>query len=45
VRADVVQIYGSDKNIGAQVAARIVSKLVNSTGQAFQVIDGNQVDT
>lgn len=44
VRGDVVQVYGSDKNVGAQVANRLISKLVNGKG-AFDVIDRNQIDT
>ncbi|SPF43948.1 putative Curli production assembly/transport component CsgG [Candidatus Sulfopaludibacter sp. SbA4] len=44
VRGDVVQVYGSDKDVGAQVAARIISKLVNASGQQFEVIDRNQID-
>lgn len=44
VRGDVVHVYGSDKNVGAQVAGRIISKLVNSTNQSFEVIDRNQID-
>lgn len=44
VHGDVVQVYGSDKNVGAQVAGRIISKLVNSTSQSFEVIDRNQID-
>jgi len=44
VRGDVVQVYGSDKDVGAQVAARIISKLVNATAQQFEVIDRNQID-
>ncbi len=43
VRNDVVQAYGSDKPVGAQVAARVISKLVNGK-EAFDVIDRNQID-
>ena len=43
VRSDVVQAYGSDKPVGAQVAARVISKLVNGK-EAFDVIDRNQID-
>lgn len=43
VRSDVVQAYGSEKPVGAQVAARVISKLVNSK-EAFDVIDRNQID-
>jgi curli biogenesis system outer membrane secretion channel CsgG len=43
VKGDVLQIYGSDKPVGATVASRIISKLVNSGN--FDVIDRSQVDT
>ena len=44
VRSDVEQAYGSDKPVGAQVSARVISKLVNSK-EAFDVIDRNQIDS
>jgi curli biogenesis system outer membrane secretion channel CsgG len=42
VRGDVVQVYGSDKDVGAQAANRIISKLVGKG--SFEVIDRNQID-
>ena len=44
VKGDVVQVYGSDKPVGTQVANRIISKLVNSSNISFDVIDRNQID-
>ena len=42
VRNDVIQVYGTDKNVGAQAANRIISKLVGKG--SFEVIDRNQID-
>ena len=42
VRGDVIRIYGSDKNVGAMAAQRILSKLVGKGN--FVVIDRNQID-
>jgi curli biogenesis system outer membrane secretion channel CsgG len=42
VRGEVSRIYGGDKDVGKQVASRIVSKLVGRAG--FEVIDRNQID-
>ncbi len=42
VKGDVVQVYGSDKNVGAQAANRIISKLVGKG--TFEVIDRSQID-
>src|SRR6266496_5003577 len=44
VKGDVVQVYGSEKPIGSQVANRVISKLVNSSNVPFDVIDRNQID-
>ncbi len=43
VKGDVTQVYGSDKPVGAQVANRIIAKLVGSNA-SFDVIDRNQID-
>lgn len=42
VRGDVVEVYGSDKDVGAQAANRIISRLVGKG--SFEVIDRNQID-
>jgi len=42
VSRDVVRIFGSDKNVGAMAAQRVLSKLVGKG--AFEVIDRNQID-
>lgn len=44
VRNNVMQIFGSDKPVGAQVANRIIAKLVGSATAPFDVIDRNQID-
>ncbi len=44
IRSDVIEAYGSEKPVGAHVAARVISKLVNSK-EAFDVIDRNQIDS
>src|SRR5271154_1294698 len=44
VRGDAVNMFGNAKPVGAQVSARIVSKLVRSRDN-FDVIDRNQIDT
>jgi curli biogenesis system outer membrane secretion channel CsgG len=43
VKGDVIHVYGSDKDVGAQVANRIIAKLVGKGN--FEVIDRNQIDT
>jgi len=45
VRGDVAHVFGSEKPVGAQVANRIIAKLVSAKGGAFEVIDRNQVDS
>jgi curli biogenesis system outer membrane secretion channel CsgG len=42
IRSEVLDVYGSQKKIGAQVAHRIIADLVNSS--AFDVIDREQID-
>ncbi len=42
VRSEVVDAYGSQKKIGAQVAHRVIADLVKSS--AFDVIDRAQID-
>jgi len=44
VRGDVVQVFGSDKAVGAQVSSKIIGKLV-SKGDTFDVIDRSQIDS
>jgi curli biogenesis system outer membrane secretion channel CsgG len=42
VRSDVVHVYGNDKDVGAQAASRIISKLVGKG--SVEVIDRSQID-